>query len=76
MAKGKWKIEGYNTRLAEEYAIPGQYKSDKDAREAARKQLKKLEKEQPSSETGGQAGTQDHVYIVSPDGEKERFTGD
>lgn len=70
---GKWKIEGYDTFDCTYHSLEGEYDSEEQARDAARSRLVHLEKTQPNSSSGGQAGIQDRVYIVSPDGTRQRF---
>lgn len=73
---GKWKIEGYDTFEGGSdafYPIEGEYDSEKQAEDAARRRLAELEKIQPSSSSGGQKGIQDRVYIVSPEGKRRLF---
>lgn len=51
-----------------------QYDDEKQAEEAAQKLLQKIEREQPTSESGGQNGVQDRVYIISPEGLKKQVS--
>ena len=82
MKRKKWKIEGYDTfdckwdvESDPFYPIEGEWNTEKEAIEAAKKFLYKIEWHQPSSRSGGQStfGIQDHVYIVRPDGSKYRY---
>ncbi|OGG44092.1 hypothetical protein A2841_01205 [Candidatus Kaiserbacteria bacterium RIFCSPHIGHO2_01_FULL_48_10] len=78
--KRVWRLEGYDTFEGGHdafYPIEGEYESESAAQTAARQRLKKLERSQPSSSSGGQSSTgiQDRVYIVRPNGEKYRFSG-
>lgn len=82
MKRKKWKIEGYDTFDSKWdvesdpfYPIEGEWNTEKEAIEAAKKFLDKIERHQPSSRSGGQSilGLQDHVYIVRPDGSKYRY---
>lgn len=83
-----YRLEGYDTFSNESYplgditneageTIDGM-QPDYPTRDAAiadaRKRLAHLEQTQPSSSSGGQGsgGIQDRVYIVHPDGHKER----
>lgn len=80
MAIGKekpWKLEGYDTFSEEWYPLSGEYSDEKDAIDAATKQLEDLEKIQPTETSGGQklSGIQDRIYIIRPDGTRYRFTG-
>lgn len=70
---GKWKLEGWDTFSMESYSIKGEYDNEEMARDAARKELIKVEEWQPTATSGGQYGIQDQVYIVGPDGSKYRF---
>jgi hypothetical protein len=63
-----WKLQGFDTFAGEGYSLPGRFLTERAAIRAAKRQLKKLEKLQPSSYSGGQAGIQDKIYIVRPDG--------
>lgn len=62
-----WKLRGYDTFAGEWYSLPGRFLTEPAALRAAQRQFRKLEKLQPSSYSGGQAGIQDQVYIVRPD---------
>lgn len=75
MTKGKWKLEGWDEFEGAPYSLPGAFDTEEEAREAARKRLAYLEKNQPSRLSGGQGpfGIQDQVYIIRPDGTKYRF---
>lgn len=91
MSDDTWKLEGYDTFAGESYplgdiklkgggTIDGMqpsYPSYEAARVDALKRLADLERTQPAASSGGQApgGIQDRVYIVHPDGRKERVTG-
>lgn len=75
---GKWTLQGYDTFEGGRdayYPIPGKYDSESAVIEAARTKLKELEKTQPSSSSGGQGvlDIQDHIYIVDPQGNKQRI---
>ena len=72
----KWKLEGYDTLESEYYPLEGEYDTREEAEIAAIKRLKYLEELQPSESSGGQTeeGIQDRVYLVSPNGERIRFT--
>lgn len=50
------------------YPVGRKYASLEQARQAARSRLQVLERTQPTSESGGQGGIQDYVFIVRPDG--------
>ena len=77
MAEGKWRLEGWDEFEMAPYPLPGEFDTEVEAREAARKRLAYLEKTQPSHLSGGQGyfGIQDRVFIIRPDGKKYRFTG-
>lgn len=70
-----WKLEGYDTFEGAYYPLEGEFESKEAAEAAADDQLKKLEQEQPTASSGGQAsdGIQDRVYVVRPDGGKYRY---
>ena len=79
--KPTWKLEGYDTFSSESYplgAYPGadNCKPSYDSYEAALAdawlRLAELERTQPSSSSGGQAGIQDRVFIIHPGGRRER----
>lgn len=70
----KWRLEGYDTFDSEYYSLEGEYDDEAGAILAAKARLARLEISQPSSTSGGQAGIQDRVYIVSPDGSRRRYT--
>jgi len=84
-----YKLAGYDTFSSEWYpfgeymrdngtTIDGMkpsYETHDEALADARQRLADLEKTQPASSSGGQgfSGIQDRVYIVHPDGHKERI---
>jgi hypothetical protein len=70
-----WRLQGYDIFAGEWHPLPGRYFSEKAAQRAARQELKKLEKMQPSRYSSGQklGGIQDRVYIVGPDGLVVRY---
>jgi hypothetical protein len=70
-----WRLRGYDTFSREYYPLEGKYADETEARDAARRRLVELEKEQPSKDSGGQDGIQDQVFIVQPDGSVYRFRG-
>lgn len=86
-----WKLEGYDTFDGAYYpmgTIPKQgggtidgmkprYDTEAEARADAAKALADLERTQPTSSSGGQdfGGIQDRVYLVHPDGRRERIHG-
>lgn len=81
-----WKLEGYDTFSAEDYplgdvrmpdgstldGLEPSYDSYEAALAGARKRLADLERTQPAASSSGQAGIQDQVRIVHPDGRRER----
>ena len=83
-----WKLEGYDEFDGEYYplgqfkdsngkpvdGLKDSYGSYDEALEGARQRLQDLERHQPTSSSGGQAmgGIQDRVYIVHPDGRRQR----
>jgi hypothetical protein len=79
-----WKLEGYDTFSSEPYPLDGKYgdgcQLSYASRDAAlidaRRRLATLEETQPTSSSGGQGwgGIQDRVYVVHPDGRRERVT--
>jgi hypothetical protein len=71
-----WTLEGYDTFSDERYPISGAFDSEESARAAADGILDELERQQPSSSSGGQEGIQDRVYIIRPDGTAYRYIRD
>ena len=69
-----WTLRGWDTFAGEAYHI-GRYFTEAGARRAARRCLRKLEKDQPSEFSGGQrpGGVQDKLSIVRPDGTEFQF---
>ena len=72
MADQRWRLEGWDTFAGESYPIPGEYESEPLAVAAAKRELEELERMQPGESSGGQAGIQDWVYVVGPDGHRYR----
>jgi hypothetical protein len=80
MTMSNWKLEGYDTFSSETYPLGNprldglqpSYPDRASALDGARKRLADLERTQPSASSGGQAGIQDRVYIIHPDGRRER----
>ena len=70
--RGQWLLEGWDTFAGHSYPIPGRYRSEAAAVRAARRQLKQLERLQPTATSGGQDGIQDQVFVVAPDGKRYR----
>jgi hypothetical protein len=68
-----WTLHGWDVFAGEGYPIPGSYPSEARAEAAARRRLKKLERDQPSELSGGQDGIQDQVYIQGPTGRRRRI---
>ncbi len=68
MKKEAWQLQGWDTFAGEAYPIPGSYRSREAAICAARRELKRIEKQQPSATSGGQSGIQDQVHVVEPVG--------
>jgi hypothetical protein len=71
-----WRLKGLDTFAGDYYALTGEFPDEAAAVEAGRARLAKLELEQPSEQSGGQAegGIQDRVYVVRPDGSMYRLT--
>ena len=67
-----WTLEGWDTFAGHGYPLPGRYGTRERAVRAARRQLAELEKSQPTETSGGQDGIQDQVFVVAPDGRRER----
>jgi len=72
----QWRIVGLDTFASAPYPVRRCF-TEAGARRAARRHLLRLEKDQPSDVSGGQAegGIQDRVFIVRPDGSSYRFAG-
>lgn len=70
---GEWGLEGWDTFAGHSYPLPGRFRTRQGAVRAARRVLANLEKTQPSENSGGQDGIQDRVYVVAPDGKRERI---
>ena len=70
--RGEWWLEGWDTFGGHSYSIAGRYRSQEAAMRAAKRQLSKLEKLQPTSSSGGQDGIQDQIYVRGPNGESVR----
>jgi len=70
-----WKLGGYDTFAGESYHLASPFFSDRAALRAAKRELKRLEKSQPSRHSGGQqpGGIQDPIYVVRPDGSSYRY---
>ena len=71
--KRRWRLEGWDTFSVHSYPLAGSYRSEWMARIDARLKLWVLEREQPSSQWGGQDGIQDQVWIIGPDGSRYRY---
>ena len=69
----RWRLEGYDTFASEWYPLEGDDTTEALAIEAAKQRLRELEQSQPTSQSGGQAGIQDHVFVVAPDGTRRRI---
>lgn len=81
----QWRLMGFDAFDGEYYDLgpltkddwlKDSYPDEGEARAAAQRRLRELERTQPSSSSGGQGGIQDHVYIVHPDGREERVYPD
>jgi hypothetical protein len=70
-----WMLQGYDTFAGDRYHLAGPFFSERAARRAAKRELRKIEKMQPTESSGGQgpSGIQDRVYIVRPDGSIYRY---
>ncbi len=70
-----WSLQGFDTFAGEYYSLGGRYSAEQAVRRAARKELRRLEKAQPSSQSGGQGpdGIQDRIFIVRPDKSMYRY---
>jgi hypothetical protein len=68
-----WMLLGYDAFAREWYPLRGRFSTELAAQRAAKKRLVELERTQPSAVSGGQAGIQDQVYIIRPDGTRYRY---
>lgn len=89
-AAPRWRLEGYDPFAGETYPLGSiklaggttidnlqdSYPDYESALAGARIRLADLERRQPSASSGGQGphGIQDRVFIVHPDGHRERVT--
>jgi hypothetical protein len=75
-----WQLEGYDTFSAEPYRLGHGvdyqllYDSDTAAYTDALRRLDELDRTQPDAGGQGPHGIQDQVWIVHPDGQRERIT--
>jgi hypothetical protein len=72
MQNNKWELRGHDTFTNEDYPLAGDFDTEHDAIMAAKLELINLERTQPSLESGGQDGIQDHVYVIRPNGTRFR----
>lgn len=70
--RGQWWLEGWDTFGGHSYPIAGRYRTKEAAVRAARRELAKLERMQPTASSGGQDGIQDQVHVRGPSGESFR----
>ena len=79
MADRTWGVDGYDTFEGGDayYAVKRGLASEEEALESAAAYLERLERLQPSENSGGQGlmGIQDRVFIVRPDGSRYRLYG-
>ena len=67
-----WAVVGWDTFEGREYPL-SRHSTESEAREAGRKQLIEIAREQPSETSGGQDGIQDRIYITGPEGIRYRL---
>lgn len=74
-----WKLEGYDTFEGEYYPLgkyndgyEPSYSSREAALKDAQRRLAELDVSQPSAGGQGRFGIQDRVFIIHPDGTRER----
>ena len=68
----RWRLVGWDTFASEAYPV-SLHATEQECRVAAREFLRSLEIQQPSEQSGGQDGIQDHVFILGPQGEQYRY---
>ena len=68
-----YRLKGYDPFSSDYYNIGGEFSTLAEAEAAARRELEKLEAQQPTAQSGGQDGIQDRVYIIHPNGQYMRF---
>jgi len=70
-----YKLVGFDTFEGEYYDLDGEYSTETEAITAGRARLLELEKNQPSSSSGGQGfgGIQDRVFVLCPNGQRKRL---
>jgi hypothetical protein len=79
----EFEVIGYDAFDGEDYPLgdplgtPARFGDRDAALEFGRRRLEDLERTQPSSGSGGQGfgGIQDRVYVLHPDGRRERVLG-
>ena len=74
LKKERWDVEGYDTFSRESYSVKTGLTSYNAALECAKQKLLQIERTQPRASSGGPDafGIQDRVFIVHPDGKKDR----
>ena len=70
-----WKLGGYDTFARESYHLAGPFFSEKAALRAAKRELKNIDKMQPSRDSARQQpeGKQDQIHVVRPDGSSYHY---
>ena len=76
-SSSSWKVFGFDTFSNERYRILPQHEfaEERTAREAVKKKLAEIERDQPDAGDPDEEGSiQDYVILVHPDGTEEPFT--
>ena len=71
----RWKVVGWDTFAREEYP-DSTHATEAEAISAAKALFAEIQKDQPEGQSGGQAGIQDHVFIISPEGVRTQYLSD
>jgi hypothetical protein len=68
----RWKVIGRDAFAKEDYPV-STHAAEAEALAAAKAHYAEIQRDQPDSQSGGQAGLQDHVYILAPTGHQTRY---
>ncbi len=70
-----WRVVDWDTFAREEYPV-STHATEAEAISAAKVLFAEIQKDQPESQSGGQDGIQDHVFIISPEGIRTQYLSD